>query len=374
MSELTDLQSALSRAPARITLTGVPEGHDAYVLGGLVTSGAAGALLHVCRDDGRMARFAAAMAFFHPKLKVLTFPAWDCLPYDRVSPNAEIVSRRIDTLTTLADGSGKGSGIVVLTTVNAAVQRVPPRALFRDRMLVVRVGERVPTDRLMSFFARNGYTRTDTVREAGEFAIRGGIVDVFPSGGGTPARLDFFGDTLDAIRSFDALTQRTTGKLTRVIFKPMSEVLLDDKTIHRFRSRYREQFGTVADDDPLYEAVSAGRRYVGMEHWLPLYYETLETVFDYLPEAVLTLDHQAEDVRRDRLESVADFYAARKTVDAARRGVTPLYRPVKPEQLYLDDKEWGAALASRPVAQLSPFAAPASEDRSYDAGARPAWW
>ena len=371
MNEFTDLQAAFSRTPSRITLTGAPEGHDAYVLGGLVASGAAGTLLHVCRDDGRMARFAAALAFFHPKLKVLTFPAWDCLPYDRVSPNAEIVSRRIDTLTALADGVGKGSGLVVLTTVNAMVQRVPPRAALRDRMLAVRVGEKVPTDRLLSFFARNGYTRTDTVREAGEFAIRGGIVDVFPSGGGTPARLDFFGDTLDAIRSFDALTQRTTGKLNRVVFKPMSEVLLDDRTVHRFRSRYREQFGTVADDDPLYEAVSASRRYVGMEHWLPLYYETLETLFDYLPDAVLTLDHQAEDVRRDRLESIADFYAARKTVDAARRSVTPLYRPVPPELLYLDDKEWAAVLASRSVAQLSPFAAPASEDRSYDAGARP---
>jgi transcription-repair coupling factor (superfamily II helicase) len=366
----------------RIAVHGAPEGHDAYLIGDLVVRGAVPDLLHVCHDDSRMARFASALAFFHPKLDIVTVPAWDCLPYDRVSPNAEIVSRRVDALTRLADEPvPKAAKRIVLTTVNALGQRVPPRKLFAGRVMRLKVGQRgVVLDRLVSFFVNNGYIRTDTVREAGEYAVRGGIVDVFPSGQASPVRLDFFGDELEAIRSFDALTQRSTDKLDAIGLKPMSEVLLDDRVIQRFRSRYREQFGTVADGDTLYEAVSQGRRHVGMEHWLPLYYETLETLFDYLPEAAVTLDYQSTDVRDTRLASVADFYAARKSVADAARGsaaaaaaaAAPVYRPVRPEQMFLDEREWDAALASRPVADLTPFAAPeGASGSSFDGGARP---
>ena len=153
-----------------------------------------------------MSRFAAALAFFHPELNVLSFPAWDCLPYDRVSPNGEITSRRIDTLTRLAAGSEQ-KPLVLLTTVNALLQRVPPRHLFEGRVLTLGPGGRIPLDRLQSFFRNNGYIRTDTVREPGEFAVRGGIVDLFPAGAAQPIRLDFFGDTVESLRSFDPLTQ-----------------------------------------------------------------------------------------------------------------------------------------------------------------------
>jgi transcription-repair coupling factor (superfamily II helicase) len=217
---------------------------------------------------------------------------------------------------------------------------------------------------------RNGYGRTDTVREPGEFAVRGGIVDLYPSGARAPVRLDFFGDTIEGMRSFDALTQRTTGTVAELTLKPVSEILLDETAIQRFRSRYREQFGTVADDDPLYEAVSAGHRYIGMEHWLPLYYEGLETVFDYLPGAAVALDHQADEVRADRFATIADFYAARRETGAVK-GAT-VYRPVKPKQLFLDPDEWAQALGLRAVAQISPFAAaPTRSTTIVDGGAHP---
>src|SRR5947207_1766064 len=155
-------------------------------------------------------------------------------------------------------------------------------------------------------------------------AARGGIVDLYPAGAAQPIRLDFFGDTLESLRSFDPLTQRSSGALDGFTLRPVSEVLLDDTAIHRFRTRYREQFGAVGGDDTLYESVSAGRRHAGMEHWLPLYYETLETLFDYLPQAAVSFDYQADEARRHRLEAIADFYAARQSLSSAPRSTAPL--------------------------------------------------
>ena len=299
MRSLPNLARSLAERPRAVTLFGAPEGHDAATIGSLLGHGRVETWLHVCRDDGRMARFAAALGFFHPGLTTLTFPAWDCLPYDRVSPNGEITSRRIDTLTRLAGGvpsepdppsepspsmgEGLGGGdaakafpdgavgklrqhplptpppsrgreqLIVLTTVNALLQRVPPRRLFDGRVLTLGKGGKIPLDRLQSFFRNNGYVRTDMVREPGEFAVRGGIVDLYPAGAAQPIRLDFFGDTLESLRSFDPLTQRSSGSLDHFALRPVSEVLLDDDAIRRFRSRYREAFGAVGSDDPLYE-------------------------------------------------------------------------------------------------------------------------
>ncbi|MGB8182287.1 MAG: CarD family transcriptional regulator, partial [Stellaceae bacterium] len=353
----------------RLVLANAPEGHDAFVLGGLVAR-AGRTLIHVGRDDGRMARMRAALGFFYPEIEVRTFPAWDCLPYDRVSPNPEIVSRRIATLAELAHGDGKPR--IVLTTVNAAIQRVPPRKLFAERTLILERGSDMPLDRLKAFLERNGYNRAETVREAGEYAVRGGLIDLYPSGAPAPLRLDFFGDRLEAIRSFDPLSQRSAGALERADLKPMSEVLLDQRVIERFRSRYRQEFGTGVQDDPLYGSVSAGRRHAGMEHFLPLFYESLDTLFDYLPGTDIVLDHQAEEVRGERIVAIADFYNARETAPVTRGvlGAAPVYRPLRPELLYLGDKDWSEALANRRVAQLSPFGAPESVTL-FNAGARP---
>ncbi len=355
--------------PGRIEIAATPEGHDAFVLGRVVARGAAKTVLHICRDDGRMARTFQALQFFHPEIEAIALPAWDCLPYDRVSPNAEITSRRIEALTRLCAPERASDQRIVLTTVNAATQRMPPRKLFEGRVLRLTPEGELPRDRLIGFLLRNGYNRTDTVREPGEFAVRGGIVDLFPSGTRAPVRLDFFGDTIEGMRLFDALTQRTTGVATELTVKPVSEVLLDEAVIHRFRTRYREQFGTVADDDPLYEAVSAGHRYIGMEHWLPLYYESLETIFDYLPGAAIALDHQAEEVRADRLATVADFYQARREAGGVKGAA--VYRAVEPKQLFLDDAEWTKNLGTRAVAQFSPFATAPADAAAADGGARP---
>ena len=248
----------------RLLIGGAPEGADARVLAALAAKAGPAGLLHVALDDGRAAQLTEMLAFFAPELEVLAFPAWDCLPYDRLSPNPAIVSRRIDTLTRVLEPVAPGRGRLVLTTINGMVQKLPPRGALRQAGFQAGIGERLNLEQLQRYLTHNGYSRAQAVREPGEYAMRGGIVDLFPPGTEEPLRLDLFGDDLEGVRAFDPLTQRTTEKRDRVRLKPMAELFLDEPSIARFRTGYRELFGAVTDQDPLYEAISAGRRHPGM--------------------------------------------------------------------------------------------------------------
>ncbi len=278
----------------RILLGGAPEGFDATLLARELHRGQS--VIHVARDDKRMEAVRAALAVIAPEAVVLDLPAWDCLPYDRVSPNPDVLARRMATLAVLA--GGVPGPFVLLTTLNAATQRLPAREVIAGASFVARVGDRVDEAHLRSFLARMGFSPVSTVAEPGDFAIRGGIVDIFPPGSGGPVRLDLFGDVLDGARRFDPATQRTTAKLKAVDFAPMSEIILDEAAITRFRQNYRVEFGTAGSDDPLYEAVSAGRKHQGMEHWLPFFHARMETLFDYLPTASVMLDDQVTAAAR----------------------------------------------------------------------------
>jgi transcription-repair coupling factor (superfamily II helicase) len=352
-------------APGRVVIAGAPEGHDALVLSRLARETGPCAILHVAEDEARMARMAECLRFFAPGLDVLTFPAWDCVPYDRVSPNGEVVARRIETLTRLA-AEPPAAPLVVVTTVSAVLQRVPPRETFRGAVFLAGLGERLPMAELTAYLARNGYMRAETVREPGEYALRGGIVDLFPPGSEEPLRLDLFGDAIENIRSFDPVSQRSDRKLERFALKPVSEILLSEESIARFRSGYRDLFGAAAPDDLLYEAVSEGRRAAGMEHWLPLFFERLETLFDYLPQAAVTLDPHAGDAGEARFETIGDYFAARQT----RHPGEPPYHALPPERLYLGREEWGRLLGTRAVGAFTHFAAPEHAENTVDAGGR----
>ena len=339
-------------AADRILLGGAPEGFDARLLARELERGKP--VIHIARDDKRMEAMRAALAVMAPAVAVLELPAWDCLPYDRVSPNPELLARRMSTLAALS--AGFSAPFVLLTTLNAATQRLPARVVMQTASFVARVGDRVDEKQLKGFLARMGFQPVSTVAEPGDYAIRGGVVDIYPPGDGGPVRLDFFGDVLDGARRFDPVSQRTTEKLKAVEFAPMSEVILDDAAISRFRQNYRVEFGAGGSEDPLYEAVSAGRKHQGMEHWLPFFHSGLETVFDYLPTASVMLDDQITAARLSRWEGIEDQYDARREAMTAKGRMDSVYKPCPPGLLYLDDTAWEAAIADHRVVQLSPLA------------------
>ncbi len=196
-------------APGRaLTFANVAEGAEGLVVSDLARAVAARpkppavSLAVICRDGPRMQQLARALEFFAPDLPVLQFPAWDCQPYDRVSPHGGVLAQRLTTLARLSRLAGSDKPLIVLTTVNAIVQRVPAREIIAAQALSVAPGHVVPMDSIVAWLEHNGYNRSSTVREPGEYAVRGGILDLFPAGLDQPVRFDFFGDTLESIRIF----------------------------------------------------------------------------------------------------------------------------------------------------------------------------
>ena len=363
---------------------GAPEGAEARAIVDRVRAAAEEGRvhLHIAQDDARLYQLAELIAFFAPEAEIVTFPAWDCLPYDRVSPNGEVVAQRIAALTRILgwERERQQTPRIVLTTVNAATQRIMPRAALDNAALRLAKGASVDMDALKTRLARQGYNRVQTVREPGEYAVRGDIVDLYPSGLTNPVRIDMFGDQIERIREFDAVSQLTQGEMDALNMQPMAEFFLDEESVHRFRRNYREYFGVADVDDPLYAAISEGRRHAGMEHWLPCFYEEMATLADYLPNSDITLDQHALHAREERLDQVADFYQARRTLedqaqarkndkggDVSLSGTT--YHPLPPDALYLTREEMDDWLTEREAAQFSPFRAPDGQEAAQDLGA-----
>ncbi|HRE20191.1 MAG TPA: CarD family transcriptional regulator, partial [Rhabdaerophilum sp.] len=309
-------------------------------------------ITYVARDGLRQAEVQGALAAFSPEIEVLSLPAWDCLPYDRASPNPSVLARRMESLARLVRSRGGARPRVLVTTVNAALQKLPPTAFVARQSFSAAPGNALDLDDIARWLEANGFQRGSTVRDVGEYAVRGGIVDLFPPGFAEPVRLDFFGDTLESIRAFDPETQRSSSQLRALHLVPMSEFQLTTETIKRFRQGYLAAFGANLRGDTLYEHVSEGRRHVGMEHWLPLFHAGLDTLDAYLPGTRYVLDAQADAASEERFTQITDYYDARR--DALESGAPGVpYRPLPPEALYLTRDEWQAMCKG--ATELSPF-------------------
>ena len=306
-------------------------------------------LVYVASDGRQLDELRSALTFFAPNQSILEIPAWDCLPYDRVSPSNEIAAQRIASLGALAriaidEKNQTDKPLLILTTANALVQRQVPMALMARRVVELAPGRVISMDEVIIWLSSNGFERNSTVRDRGEFAVRGGILDYYAPGESDPVRLDFFGDAIDSIRSFDISSQRTLAQKTNAVLSPMSEVDLNPQSIARFRTRYLELFGAATREDALYLAVSEGRKYTGIEHWLPLFHDQLDSLFDYFSGFCLICDHQIDSAIEDRLAQVQDHFEARIESIKMSAGEGAPYKPVKPDLLYLEATQISAEL------------------------------
>ena len=343
------------KSPTPLTLSSVPNGFLPWLMTDLARAATTRAVL-ICADDQAMRAVADAAHWFAPELQLIEFPAWDCLPYDRASPSLRASSERLAALAALQD-KPRGPQLV-LTTLNAATQRTLTPFRIRQLTATLAPGKAIDRDALGKLLQSNGYVRTDTVADAGEYAVRGSLVDLYPSGSPHALRLDFFGDEIESIRAFDPADQRTISRVESFTLLPAAEALLDEVSIKNFRRGYVALFGATATGDPLYQAVSEGRRLAGMDHWLPLFEEKLSTLFEHLgDDAVIVRDSGVAGAAASRFESIRDYHANRIRTQSADIGS---YRPLAPETLYLNEDEWGTLVETRPLHATSAFHAPDS--------------
>ncbi len=345
------------------TVSSVPDGYDAFLLAKLQTS-AKHDIIYVVSDGVSLEHTAQILNTIAPQIEVLKFPAWDTVPYDRVSPNVNVVATRVGTLSALAQNPNPKKPRIIITSSGAILQRLPLKKIFLNSMREVKTGATLNFNDFVHYAVVNGYNRVEQVMEAGEYAVRGDILDIFPVGRAQPLRIDLFGDEVEKIRTFDPLTQRSTGELKSYTFQVMGEVALDNNTIKNFRAKYRETFGSQGTTDELYETISNGQKYIGMENWLPFFYdETLPTLFDYLPQAYVIIGKSVKEAVSAKEESIIDYYQARlEALSIKSANEVDTYRPIAPELLYMTKEEFATRLHQRQAIYFTPMTLPSGED------------
>ncbi len=292
LATLPRLSPAAPDAGKRVALPPLAGSADALALSQLAADCMrAGRTLAVLAADPLAAqRLADEIPWFAPGVDCAFFPDWETLPYDPISPHEDLISTRLATLYRLAQREAR----VVVTAVSTAMHRLPPPSFLAGRAFFLKQGQRLDVEKLRAQLALAGYAHVTQVVSPGEFSVRGGLIDLYPMGAPLPYRLDLFGDELEAIKTFDADTQRTVYPVPEIRLLPAREFPQDEEGRTRFRTRFRETFEGDPSRSALYKDVSNGVYTGGIEYCLPLFFDTTATLADYLPgDAVLALHGDA---------------------------------------------------------------------------------
>jgi transcription-repair coupling factor (superfamily II helicase) len=264
----------------------------------------------VCCDMADAEQLEQEIRFFSRDLPtVYRFPDLETLPYDQFSPHQDIISERIQCLASI---SSANSGILILP-VSTLLQKVSPQQFIQQRSLCLKTGDRVEPGDLRERLGFYGYDAVSQVEQHGEFTIRGSIMDLFPMGSSVPFRIDFFDDEIESIRRFDPETQRSIDKLDEIRLLPAQEYPLDEDGIKRFRLRFRETFDIDPNTCPVYVDISSGDSSPGVEYYLPLFFDQLVSLFDYLPQhSRLLIDDAAITHAASFAQQVEERYQSRR--------------------------------------------------------------
>ena len=277
------------------------------------------------QDAEQALRLQTAWLFFRPHDTAVFLPDWETLPYERFSPHQDLVSERLSALWQIKSGAAD----VLFVPVATAMQKLPPVPFLAGRTFWLKTGQTLDIGRLKTDLVDAGYNHVSHVVAAGEFAVRGGIVDLFPMGSEMPYRIDLFDDEIDSIKTFDTETQRTISPVSEIRLLPAHEFPTDSEAQKIFRSRFREEVDGNPNNAAVYKAVSNGHFGAGVEYYLPLFFENeLETLFDYIGEDALFVSLGDVHAEANR------FWSDVKSRYAMAQG-DETYPPLLPQHLYL---------------------------------------
>jgi transcription-repair coupling factor (superfamily II helicase) len=292
--------------------------------------------LIIARDARELDQLRAELGFFlGGSRSIHVLPDWEVLPYDLFSPHPDIISERLAALAELP----RLKSSVLLAAADTLGQRISPRGYVDGRTFNLAVGDKLPIEPLRARLVESGYASVSQVSAPGEFALRGSLFDVFPMGAATPLRVDLFDDEIEVIREFDPDTQRSGTSHPQVRLLPGRELPLDADSVKAFRLRYRKRFEGDPTKSVIYRGVSDGLAPPGIEFYLPLFFDTTDTLLDYLPKDTVVCAGADLSAAVDRAaKSIAERYEERRH---------DVERPVlAPDELYLSPDELHARLGT----------------------------
>ncbi len=326
---------------------GVVKGYDIFALIELYRQKKS--LIYIVNTDLEIKQTADILKFIQPDIEVFTLMGWDSGPYDSVSVHSDVESDRISALCQMALNPNNG---IVITSVNAFLMRLPPMDFFKKRFVKIEKKQNLNLDEFIKFLLACGYIKTSTVDGVGQFALRGGIIDIFPTGQTAPVRIDLFGDEIEEIKYFDTTTQRSTGNVDEVLIYPAAEYSFDE--LELFCQKYK-QFFDYRVDDLVYEKICQKIIPPAIENFIPLFHEEMKTLIDYRPNATLVLRDDVFIQIDERISEIADAYQSRL------KDGSDIYRPLPVPELYLTQNESQNILEKAIV--FSSFASPKNPDK-----------
>jgi transcription-repair coupling factor (superfamily II helicase) len=312
------------------SINGIRDGLIPFVLAYLTKKNN---VFYIAMNDLELSQINRFISSNFKEINVCPIPSWDCLPFDVSSPNYNIISERVKTFTDMSfklnDESNNNN--LFLTTINGVFLKTASVDFYKQNFINIKKEKEISFNNIRDFLIKIGYSRVQTVRELGEFSIRGSILDVFPIGHGKAFRIDFLGDYIDSIKEMDPLTQRSNLSITEIDIYPSNEYLLNEKNIQNFRSKFRSVVGSKSLDSDIYEKITSGIKFNGIEHFLPLMHQnSLCSIFDFLNKKnlIVLLTKNFSNLISRREEEILSFSEDRILNNED-------YSSIKVEDLYL---------------------------------------
>ncbi len=304
----------------------------------------------ICNSSAEAIRLHDSLAFFvnTDKTEILHFPGLETLPYDRFSPHPSVISQRLQTLHKLSSHSHMQQ--LLLCDIQTAMLTLPPRSYIQEQVLIFKSGDTLNIEQFRLQLENAGYYAVSEVRESGEFAVRGNLIDLYPSGSPLPYRIDLFDDEIDSVRSFNPSTQRTVAKLPELRILPAREFPLHEQGRKYFRQNYRTRFEGDPTTSPIYQDISANNIPPGIEYFMPLFFAETDCLFDYLDNDTLIIRHQSQ--QQEQHEKIELNWE--EIVDRYQQRAHDIEYPIlNPDELYLDPESLDEALHEFSLIELS---------------------